>query len=276
MALKIFKPNTPGLRGHVNVDRSELSKERPHRALTKYISRAHGRNHHGHITSRHRCAGHKKLYRIVDFKRDVREIEGRVERIEYDPNRTAYILLVSYANNEHRYVLAPNGIKVGDVITASDNRIDPEVGNAMPLKHIPVGTQIHNVELKIGKGGQMARSAGTFCTLMAKGPLNATIKLGSGETRFVNLNCFATIGALANTDHKNKNDAKAGRSRWKGIRPHVRGVAMNPVDHPMGGGEGKTSGGRHPVSPWGQKAKGLKTRRNKRTTHMIIRDRRKK
>jgi len=274
--LKFSKPTSAGRRGYVNVDRSELSKSRPVKKLTVAITRSYGRNNNGHITSRHRSAGHKKLYRLIDFKRSTREVEGTVMGIEYDPNRTTYIALIKYPNEELAYILAPQGLKAGDVIKASDSRIEPNVGNAMPLKHLPVGTEIHNIEFKIGKGGQIARSAGAYATLMAKDATNATIRLASGEMRFVNINCYATVGILSNHDHKNKSDAKAGRSRWKGIRPSVRGVAMNPVDHPHGGGEGKTSGGRHPVSPWGLPTKGYKTRSNKRTDHMIIRKRNKK
>lgn len=272
--LKYSKPTTAGLRGHIDVDRSHLSKDRPHRALTTSNQRVRGRNHNGHITTRHKGGGHKRLYRIIDFKRDIRDFEGSVLKIEYDPNRTCYIALVEYPNKEVRYVLAPEGLKAGDKISASMNFIEPNVGCAMPLRHIPVGMTIHNIELKIGKGGQMVRSAGMSAMLMAKDSTNATVKLGSGEMRFVNLSCFATIGVLSNGDHKNKAVGKAGRNRWKGIRPTVRGVAMNPVDHPHGGGEGKTGTGQPPVSPWGKLTKGKKTRHNKRTQKMILRNRR--
>ena len=265
MVLKVSKPYTPGRRAYIAESREDLYKGRPHKALTESIERSHGRNNHGHITSRHRSAGHKKLYREIDFGREVRDVQGKIERIEYDPNRSARIALVDYGNDKKHYILAPSGLAAGDVIMASNGRLDPFPGNAMPLRHIPVGVQIHNIELKIDKGGQLARAAGTFCTLMAKDSVNATIRMVSGETRLVNLDCFATIGVLGN----------AGRSRWLGKRPSVRGVAMNPVDHPHGGGEGKTSGGRHPVSIWGKPTKGKKTRHNKRTDGMIVRDRRK-
>jgi large subunit ribosomal protein L2 len=275
MVLKVSKPYTPSRRAYVAESRDDLYKGRPYKPLTESIERSHGRNNHGHITSRHRSAGHKKLYREIDFGRVVRDVQGKIERIEYDPNRSARIALVDYGNDKKHYMLAPSGLSEGDVIMASKNRLDPFPGNAMPLRHIPVGVQIHNIELKIDKGGQIARAAGTFCTLMAKDSVNATIRMVSGETRLVNLDCFATIGVLGNAGHKNEQLGKAGRSRWLGRRPSVRGVAMNPVDHPHGGGEGKTSGGRHPVSPWGKPTKGKKTRHNKRTDGMIVRDRRK-
>jgi large subunit ribosomal protein L2 len=272
--LKYSKPTTPGLRGHIDVDRSHLSKERPHRKLTVANHRARGRNNTGRITTRHMGGGAKQLYRIIDFKREVRDFEGTVLRIEYDPNRTCYIALIEYPNKEVRYILAPESLKSGQKIVASTTFVEPNVGCAMPLRHIPLGMTIHNVELKIGKGGQLARSAGASATLMAKDSTNATLKLASGEMRFVNLGCFATIGVLSNVDHKNRATGKAGRNRWRGIRPSVRGVAMNPVDHPHGGGEGKTGTGPHPVSPWGKLTKGKKTRHNKRTQKMILRNRR--
>lgn len=271
--LKYSKPMTPGLRGHIDVDRAHLSKDRPHRSLTVSNHRVAGRNNNGHITSRFMGGGHKRLYRIIDFKRSIREVEGTVLKIEYDPNRTCYIALVEYPGKEVAYILAPNSMKVGDKIMASSNSIEPNPGNAMKLRHIPVGLSIHNVEFKIGKGGQIARSAGAYVTLMAKDSVNATLKLASGEMRFVNLECFATIGILSNADHKNRAIGKAGRSRWLGRRPHNRGSAMNPVDHPHGGGEGKTGPGRQPVSPWGKLTKGKKTRHNKRTDNMILRRR---
>lgn len=271
--LKYSKAMTPGTRAHIDVDRAHLSKDRPHRSLTESNHRARGRNNLGRITSRHRGGGHKKLYRIIDFKRDVRDVEGTVLKIEYDPNRTCYIALVEYPNKEVRYILAPDTMKVDDKVISSANPVEPNVGNAMTLRHIPLGLMVHNVEFKIGKGGQLARSAGAAATLMAKDSTNATLKLSSGEMRLVNLECFATIGVLSNTDHKNKSVGKAGRNRWKGFRPSVRGVAMNPVDHPHGGGEGKTGEGRHPVSPWGKLTKGKKTRHNKRTQKMILRRR---
>ena len=272
--LKYSKPTTPGLRGHIDVDRSHLSKDRPHRALTTSNHRARGRNNTGRITTFHKGGGHKKLYRIIDFRRNLHDLDGNVLKIEYDPNRTCYIALIEYANKEVRYILAPEGLKPGAKIASSMSFIEPNVGCAMPLRHIPVGMTIHNIELKIGKGGQMARSAGASAMLMAKDSTNATVKLASGEMRLVNLGCFATIGVLSNVEHKNKAVGKAGRNRWKGIKPTVRGVAMNPVDHPHGGGEGKTGTGGHPRSPWGKLTKGKKTRHNKRTQKMILRNRR--
>ena len=276
MALKVSKPYTPGRRGYVSQTREKLHKGRPEKGLTESLKKSGGRNHHGHITVRHRSAGHKKLYRLIDFDRSKRSGPGKVERLEYDPNRSAYIALVSYGEEEKTYILAPEGIAEGDTIMASKDKLDPFPGNAMPLKHIPVGSQIHNIELKVGKGGQIARSAGTYCTLMAKDSVNATIRMTSGEVRYVNLNCFATVGVLSNAGHKNEKIGKAGRARWMGRRPSVRGVAMNPVDHPHGGGEGKTAGGRHPVTPWGVPTKGKKTRHDKRTDSMIIRRRKKR
>jgi large subunit ribosomal protein L2 len=275
MALKTFKPVTPSSRELVLVDRSELWKGSPFKKLVEGKSKAGGRNTHGHITVRHKGGGHKQLFRIVDFKRRKFDVEGTVERLEYDPNRTAWLALVKYTDGEHAYILAPQRLAKGDKVIAGD-RADIKPGNALPIRNIPVGTIIHNVEMKPGKGGQMARSAGTYVQLVGKDQGFALLRLASGETRRVMADCLATIGAVSNPDHQNQNIGKAGRNRWKGIRPTVRGIAMNPVDHPHGGGEGRTKGGRHPVSPWGTPTKGYKTRKNKRTDHLIVRGRKAK
>jgi len=272
MALKTFKPVTPSSRELVLVDRSELWKGGPFKKLVAGKHSSGGRNAHGHITVRHKGGGHKQLFRVVDFKRRKFDVEGTVERLEYDPNRTAWLALVKYTDGEHAYILAPQRLGVGDKVVAGD-RADIKPGNALPIRNIPVGTIIHNVELKPGKGGQMARSAGTYVQLVGKDQGFALLRLSSGETRRVMADCLATIGAVSNPDHQNQNIGKAGRNRWKGIRPTVRGIAMNPVDHPHGGGEGRTKGGRHPVSPWGTPTKGYKTRKNKRTDHLIVRGR---
>ncbi|HJD56429.1 MAG TPA: 50S ribosomal protein L2 [Rickettsia endosymbiont of Pyrocoelia pectoralis] len=272
MALKSFNPITPSLRELVQVDRTGLWKGKPLKSLTKGISKTGGRNNQGRITSWHRGGGHKKLYRIIDFKRNKLDISAVVERIEYDPNRTAFIALIKYEDGEYSYILAPQKLAIGDKIISSKDA-DIKIGNCLPLKYIPVGTTLHNVEMKIGKGGQIARSAGTSVDLVGKDSGYAQIKLKSGEFRLVPLECKATIGVISNPDQKNINLGKAGRNRWLGWRPHVRGVAMNPVDHPHGGGEGKTSGGRHPVTPWGFLTKGKKTRKNKRTSKFIIKKR---
>lgn len=272
MALKTFKPVTPSSRELVLVDRSELWKGRPVKSLVEGKSSAGGRNAHGHVTVRHKGGGHKKLYRIVDFKRRKFDVEGRVERLEYDPNRTAWLALVKYADGENAYILAPQRLSVGDSVIAGE-RADIKPGNALPIRNIPVGTVIHNVEMQPGKGGQLARSAGTYVQLVGKDQGFALLRLASGETRRVMADCLATVGAVSNPDHANQNLGKAGRTRWKGVRPTVRGIAMNPVDHPHGGGEGRTKGGRHPVSPWGTPTKGYKTRKNKRTDHLIVRRR---
>src|SRR6202142_144161 len=274
MALKKYNPPTPSLQQLVIVDRSELHKGKPVKALTVGKSEKGGRNNHGRITVRFRGGGHKQTYRIVDFKRRKYDVAATVERLEYDPNRTAFIALIKYADGELSYILAPQRLKVGDPVV-SGARVDIKPGNAMPLAAIPVGTIIHNIELKVGAGGKMARSAGTFAQLVGKDQGYAQIKLTSGELRVVRAECMATIGAVSNADHQNQKFGKAGRTRWMGFRPHNRGVVMNPVDHPHGGGEGRTSGGRHPVSPWGQPTKGFKTRTNKRTDKMIIRRRNK-
>jgi len=270
MALKHFNPVTPSLRGTILIDRSELWKGKPVKGLTEGEHSSGGRNNHGRITSRFRGGGHKQAYRIVDFKRRKFDVAGTVERLEYDPNRTAFIALIKFADGELAYILAPQRLKVGDSVI-SGLRVDIKPGNAMPLAAIPVGTIIHNIELKVGAGGKMARSAGTFAQLVGKDQGYAQIKLTSGELRIVRAECMASIGAVSNADHQNEQIGKAGRSRWLGRKPHQRGVVMNPVDHPHGGGEGRTSGGRHPVSPWGQPTKGYKTRTNKRTDDLIIR-----
>jgi large subunit ribosomal protein L2 len=275
MAIKTYRPTSPAIRFRTTLEKDELSQERPLKRLTTHKRRISGRDNKGHLQVRHRGGGHKKLYRAIDFKREKREIPAKVLSIEYDPNRSARIALLSYADGEKRYILAPNGLKVGTTIIAGPGA-DILVGNALPLKNIPLGTMVHNIELKLGKGGQMARSAGTAAQLLAKEAGYAQIKMPSGETRMVHLECYATIGQVGNLDHENVAIGKAGRTRWLGKRPTVRGVAMNPIDHPHGGGEGKTSGGRNPVSPWGQPTKGYKTRNNKRTQRFIIKRRDKK
>jgi len=272
MALKSFKPVTPSMRQLVIVDRSELWKGKPEKALTEGLRKTGGRNNHGHVTSWQRGGGHKRRYRIVDFKRRKYDQPATVERLQYDPNRTAFIALIRYEDGELSYILAPQRLKAGDTVI-SGNKVDVKPGNAMPLKNIPVGTIVHNVEMKIGKGGQLARSAGTYVQLVGRDQGMALLRLSSGEVRMVQSDCMATIGAVSNPDEQNIVIGKAGRSRWLGKRPHVRGVAMNPIDHPHGGGEGRTSGGRHPVTPWGISTKGKKTRKNKRTTRWIVRRR---
>lgn len=272
MALKHFNPTTPSLRELIQVDRSDLWKGKPHKPLTEGIHKTGGRNNTGRITSWHIGGGHKKLYRIIDFKRNKFDMVATVERLEYDPNRTAFIALIKYEDDSCAYILAPQKLNPGDNIVSSDTA-DIKIGNSLSLKSIPVGTIIHNVEMKPGKGAQLARSAGAFVQLAGKDAGYAQIKLRSGELRLVPLECRATIGAVSNPDHQNINYGKAGRVRWLGRRPVVRGVAMNPIDHPHGGGEGKTSGGRHPVTPWGKSTKGKKTRKNKATSKYIIKRR---
>jgi large subunit ribosomal protein L2 len=269
MALKTFKPVTPGLRQLVIVDRSQLWKGKPVKTLTEGKSSAGGRNNMGRITVRFRGGGHKQTYRIIDFKRRKFDVAGKVERIEYDPNRTAFIALVRYADNELAYIIAPQRLAVGDEVVAG-NQVDVKPGNAMPLANMPVGTIVHNVELKIGKGGAIARSAGSYAQIVGRDQGYVTLRLNSGEQRLVHGQCFATVGAVSNPDHMNTSLGKAGRSRWLGRKPHNRGVTMNPIDHPHGGGEGRTSGGRHPVTPWGKPTKGKKTRSNKSTTKFIV------
>jgi large subunit ribosomal protein L2 len=275
MALKKFNPTTSSQRELILVDKKELWKGRPRKALTKGLSKTGGRNNRGRITAWHRGGGHKKLYRLVDFKRTKVDVWAEVERIEYDPNRTAFIALIKYEDGEYNYIIAPQKLKVGDKVISSESA-DIQIGYCLPLKNIPIGTVVHNVEMKPGKGGQLARSAGTSVNLVGKDSGYAQLKLTSGEVRIVQINCRATIGVVSNPDQKNINLGKAGRSVWLGRRPVVRGVAMNPVDHPHGGGEGKTSGGRHPVTPWGKPTKGKKTRNNKQTNKFIIKRRNKK
>jgi large subunit ribosomal protein L2 len=277
MALRKLKPTTPATRFYSIATYEEITKKTPEKSLLEKITKSGGRNSHGHVTSRHRGGGHKRRYRIIDFKRDKRNIEGKVVAIEYDPNRTCYIALIHYPDGEKRYVLAPEGLKVGTKIIASDNA-EPNLGNALPLKAIPVNTMIHNIELKVGKGGQIARSAGNYATVQAKEGKFVLLKFPSGESRNVHAECYATVGQLGNLDHENISLGKAGRSRWLGIRPHTRGMVMNPVDHPMGGGQGKSKGGggwQHPRSPWGQLSKGLKTRKHKKQSSKYIVKRRK-
>ena len=273
MALKQFKPVTPSLRGTVLVDKSELWKGKPVKGLTEGKSHSGGRNNHGRTTVRFRGGGHKQSYRYVDFKRRTKfNVPATVERLEYDPNRTAWIALLKYQDGELAYIIAPQRLKAGDTVIAGD-RVDIKPGNAMPLASIPVGTIIHSLEMKPGAGAKIARSAGTYVQLVGKDAGYAQIKLMSGELRTVRAECIATIGAVSNPDNSNQQMGKAGRSRWLGRRPHNRGVVMNPVDHPHGGGEGRTSGGRHPVTPWGKPTKGAKTRNNKRTDGLIVRRR---
>ncbi len=272
MALKTYKPTTPSQRGLVLVDRSSLWKGKPVKELTEGLTSSGGRNNTGRITNRFRGGGHKRRYRLVDFQRRKFDVAGVVERLEYDPNRTAFIALVKYADGEQAYILAPQRLKVGDQVVAGE-KVDIKPGNAMPMKAIPVGTIIHNVEMKIGKGGQLARAAGSYVQLIGKDAGYAQLRLASGEQRMVRAECMATIGAVSNPDNQNIKIGKAGRSRWLGKRPHVRGVAMNPIDHPHGGGEGRTSGGRHPVTPWGKPTKGKRTRQNKATDKFIMRRR---
>jgi large subunit ribosomal protein L2 len=274
MALKSFNPVTPSLRGTVLVDRSELWKGKPVKGLTVGKHSTGGRNNHGRTTSWFRGGGHKRSYRLVDFKRRKFDVAATVERLEYDPNRTAFIALLKYADGELSYILAPQRLKAGDQVIAGA-RVDIKPGNAMPLAAIPVGTIVHNVEMKQGAGGKIARAAGQYAQLVGKDSGYAQIKLMSGELRMVRAECLATIGAVSNPDNSNASLGKAGRARWLGRRPHNRGVTMNPIDHPHGGGEGRTSGGRHPVTPWGKPTKGYKTRVNKRTDKLIIRRRNK-
>jgi large subunit ribosomal protein L2 len=269
MALKTFRPTTPSTRQLVLVDRSHLHKGRPVKGLTEHQHSSGGRNSDGRITSRWRGGGHKKLYRIIDFKRRKFDVEGTVERLEYDPNRSAFIALVKYPDGELNYILAPQRLAAGDKVIASA-KADVKPGNAMPLAAMPVGTIVHNVEFKAGGGGKIARSAGTYAQFVGRDQGYAILRLNSGETRKVRLECMATVGAVSNPDHMNVVIGKAGRNVWKGWRPSVRGTAMNPIDHPHGGGEGRTKGGRHPVTPWGKGTKGNKTRTNKRTSKLIV------
>jgi len=272
MPVKKYKPTSPGIRFQTHPSFDEVTKSKPVKALTKGKPKTGGRNSIGRVTSRFIGGGHKQRYRQIDFRRDKIGIPGKVATVEYDPNRSARIALINYADGEKRYIIAPNGLEVGQTVV-SGPEADIVVGNALPLLNIPVGTVVHNVELKEGKGGQMARSAGSSVQLMAREGEWATLRLPSSEIRKVHIRCYATIGQVGNIEHENVKVGKAGRTRHLGKRPHNRGVAMNPVDHPLGGGEGKTSGGRHPVSPWGQPTKGYKTRRNKTTDHLIVKRR---
>jgi large subunit ribosomal protein L2 len=275
MAIRRVKPTSPGRRFQAYSSFEEITKTKPEKQLLKVIKKSGGRNAKGRITCRHRGGGHKRHYRVIDFKRDKIGIPARVASIEYDPNRSARIALLHYVDGEKRYILAPVNLKVDDIVESGPDA-DIKPGNTLPLSNIPLGTQIHNLELRSGKGGQIVRSAGTYAQLMAKEDRYALIKLPSGEVRMVLINCKATIGQLGNVTHENIDLGKAGRTRWLGRRPKVRGVAMNPVDHPMGGGEGRSSGGRHPCSPWGVPTKGYKTRKNKSSDRLIVKKRTKK
>ncbi|MCL5775833.1 50S ribosomal protein L2 [Limibaculum sp. FT325] len=272
MALKTYKPTTPGQRGLVLIDRSGLWKGRPEKTLIEGLTGNGGRNNTGRITARRRGGGAKRLYRIVDFKRTKADVPATVERIEYDPNRTAFIALIRYEDGELAYILAPQRLGVGDKVV-SGRKVDVKPGNAMPFTGMPIGTIVHNVEMKPGKGGQIARAAGTYAQFVGRDGGYAQLRLSSGELRIVRQECMATVGAVSNPDNSNQNFGKAGRTRHQGKRPAVRGVAMNPIDHPHGGGEGRTSGGRHPVTPWGKPTKGRKTRSNKATAKYILRSR---
>ena len=277
MGIKQYKPRTSALRWTALSDFKEITKDRPEKSLTESLKKTGGRNSHGRITSRYRGGGHKRRYRIIDFKRDKMDMPARVLSVEYDPNRTSRIALLEYQDNEKRYILWPAGLKVGDtLVSTSTKEIDIKPGNTMPLKNIPAGTPIHNLELKKGRGGKIVRSAGNYAQILAKEENYAHIKLPSGEVRMIELDCLATVGQIGNIDHDTLSIGKAGRSRWCGRMPRVRGVVMNPVDHPMGGGEGKSSGGRHPCSPSGKKAKGLKTRKTKPSDMFIVKRRKSK
>ncbi|MEN8222553.1 MAG: 50S ribosomal protein L2 [Acidobacteriota bacterium] len=273
MGIKVFKPTTPGQRGKTGFTFEELTTDKPYKKLVRKLNKSGGRNNEGHITSRFRGGGHKRKYRIIDFKRNKLDISGVVETIEYDPNRSVRISLIKYADGERKYILTPNGVKVGDSVISTNGEAEITPGNSLLLKNIPVGTIIHSIEYISGKGAQIARTAGASATLMAKEGKYALVKMPSSEVRKISVECRATIGQLGNLDHKNIKIGKAGKTRWLGRRGHVRGTVMNPVDHPHGGGEGKTKGGRHPVSPWGQPTKGYKTRRNKRTDKFIVKRR---
>ncbi len=273
MGIRSYKPTSPGRRFVTSLDFAELTTSRPLKKLTQGKKRSSGRNSDGHITSRHRGGGHKRRYRIIDFKRDKFDVPAKIATVEYDPNRTSFIALLHYLDGEKRYILAPEGIKVGDMVVAGE-KVDVRRGNAMPLRSIPLGTQVHNVELKPGKGGQMVRSAGASAQIMAKEGKYVTLRMPSSEMRMVLASCMATIGQVGNSEQSNLSIGKAGRSRWKGIRPQTRGTAMNPVDHPHGGGEGRNKG-RHPVTPWGKPTKGAKTRGRKSSDRLIV-SRRKK
>ena len=275
MAIKKHKPTTPGRRQLMTSDGKEITRDRPEKSLTTPLNKSGGRNNKGRMTARHRGGGHKRRYRLIDFKRDKVGVPAKIAEIEYDPNRTARIALLNYADGEKRYILCPNGLTVGDEVISSRNA-DIKPGNTLPLEAIPVGTVVHAVELKVGKGAQLCRSAGASAQLMALEGKHATLRLPSGEMRKVIARCRATIGEVGNATRKNENLGKAGRTRWLGRRPTVRGVAMNPVDHPLGGGEGRSSGGRHPVTPWGKPTLGARTRNNKRSDNLIVARRKKK
>lgn len=275
MGIKTYRPVTPALRGRTGYTFEEITREEPYKPLVLPLKKSGGRNNKGRIAIRFRGGGQKRAYRIIDFKRDKIGIEGIVESIEYDPNRSARIALIKYLDGERRYIICPLGLKVGDKIISSDKEVDILPGNSLPLRYIPVGTIIHNIELRKGKGGQLVRSAGAGAQILAKEGDYAHIKLPSSEVRLIHLDCRATVGQVGNLDHENISIGKAGRTRWLGRRPHVRGTAMNPIDHPHGGGEGKTKGGRIPVTPWGQYTKGYKTRKNKKTSKFIVKRREK-
>ena len=272
MAIKTYKPTSPGKRNHVSIINPELSKGRPEKSLVRKLNSSGGRNNNGRITSRHIGGGHKRKYRVIDFKRNKIDVPAKVAAIEYDPNRSANIALLFYTDGEKRYILSPAGIKVGDTVEAGD-KVDIKAGNCLVMGNIPLGTIIHNVEMKIGKGAQLVRSAGASAQLMAKEGDYVLVKLPSGEVRRFHKKCRACIGQIGNAEHESQKLGKAGRTRWQGKRPHVRGVAMNPVDHPMGGGEGKSSGGRHPCTPWGVPTKGYKTRGRKPSDRDIVKKR---
>ena len=275
MSVRKLKPRSPGVRFRTILGFEELTKSTPEKSLLNALARKGGRNNRGRLTAKRRGGGHRKQYRIIDFKRNKDGVEAKVASVEYDPNRSANIALLVYGDGEKRYILSPDGLGVGDRVTSGD-QAEIRTGNSLPIKLIPEGTQVHNIELRCGKGGQMARSAGASAQLMAKEGSYATLKLSSGEVRLVGVSCRATIGAVGNSEHANVSYGKAGRTRWIGRRPRVRAVAMNPVDHPMGGGEGRSSGGRHPCSPWGQPAKGFKTRSPRKSSNKFILNRRKK
>jgi large subunit ribosomal protein L2 len=273
MGIKTYRPTTSSLRQKTGLTFDELTTYKPYKPLVQSLKKSGGRNSRGRISIRFRGGGHKRMYRIIDFKRDKINIPGNVETIEYDPNRSAFISLIKYSDGERRYILAPENLKVGQAIVSADKQVDILPGNAMPLKYIPLGTIIHNIEMRAGKGGQIAKAAGSGAQVLAKEVDYAQVRLPSSEIRKIHLDCRASIGQVGNVSHQNISIGKAGRNRWKGKRPHVRGSAMNPIDHPHGGGEGKSKGGRDPVSPWGQPTKGYKTRRNKRTQRYIVRKR---
>ncbi len=273
MGIKTYRPTTSSMRQKTGLTFEELTTREPFKPLLEPLKKSGGRNSQGHVSIRHRGGGHKRKYRVIDFKRDKIDVPGEIETIEYDPNRSAFISLIKYADGERRYILFPMNAKVGDKIISADRQVDILPGNAMPIRFIPLGNIIHNIELRKGKGGQMAKSAGAGAQILAKEGDYAQLRLPSSEIRKVHLDCRATIGQIGNVDHQNISVGKAGRTRWKGKRPHVRGTAMNPIDHPHGGGEGKAKGGRNPVTPWGVPTKGYKTRRNKRTQKFIVRRR---